>query len=108
MWRLSGLLLLLVTGSLQDYSPYNDRNRITHILMRSPQSCGLKTYPGIQKFIDSQFTDNYEFTLKYGRRVPFLSFQDINENELGRVYLNESTTPEDIEGLIKEADVEKY
>ncbi|EFO61546.1 Hypothetical protein GLP15_3154 [Giardia lamblia P15] len=99
------LWLSVFVAAALAYRP-SDRKRDTYsAVLRSPKPCGLKDYEGLLTFIKSSERDLYDLTIEYGYTTPVLLFLDVNEQELGRVYIDKSHTPAAIQALLNEADI---
>lgn len=87
------------------YRPSDKRKNIYSAVLRSPKPCGLKDYEGLLAFMKSPERDLYDFVIEYGYSTPVFVFLDVNEQELGRVYIEKSNTPAEIQALLDEADI---
>lgn len=87
------------------YRPSDRRKEIYSAVLRSPKPCGLKDYEGILSFTKSPERDLYDLVIEYGYSTPVLVFLDVNEQELGRVYIEKSHTSAEIQAILDEADI---
>lgn len=87
------------------YRP-SDKSKETYlVVLRSPKPCGLKDYEGLLAFTKSPERDLYDLVIEYGYATPVLVFLDVNEQELGRIYIEKSHTPAEIQAILDEADI---